>query len=840
MNILEDKHTELTLLKNQHESTLSYIKPIHLKNKSCFGTKYSKKCIGLMVTIVSMTSFLLITITSLLTLTLSKSFNCSLNKASNFEPSFANLNKNYIENFKNKKEINLKTCESHSCYESTKFMLEHLNRSIDPCFNFHEFSCGNWIKNSPNERDQFTITIDNSINHLSFILSEPYIKEKDSKIVKSFKKYYETCLNHTDIELNGDLQFLQLMNIEFDNWPLVPFNNYKNDLNTILNFKQAEFSKSKFGFEEHLAKLNIYKTPIIFRFDVDSLSGYVYLMRTLTPADFCKLQLFFAKLNEEKARNEFKVFMKNLRHYMIKALNKSVKYEEENLENFEEQIEDMISLGQRIYLINNSNFQCKPRSVSNYLTTIEKLHAKINENGETLFDLKKFVNYLNENSEFKLKNDTHVITSDFFIDYLKAVLKDFNSTRDRYPFLNLIYFESLRNILNLVNRFSSPHIHPIFPIKYYQLIFDFEHYSVIFTDFDTQKNFKKMFLYNSEFNCGHSVIESFFSIGSVEMFELQRFYLSRSKNFSLIKSFAYQMLNNLTQTALETIDEQKWIDNEIKLDIKTKFNEMIVKIAFSDLLDKKLNNLDLDLSLNFTLTDHFLINKFLITKKMFKNEYRYLEIDIKEVFSNSNVLFDIFEANMFYIEHFNAILIPAIVFLEPMFSLENPYYLSYATIGVFMAHELWHSIEHILHEYETTQKIYQNYSICLIDNYKKYIELKYGKTIDGSTTAEDQTADNFGILVALKTLLKIINNESMQNLNLLLPGLKYDQIQLFFMRYSQSFCRKTDKSLINFEREHSVHDYRVFQPSVTADFKKYFNCGNIQNKFSINECKLFD
>ena len=204
------------------------------------------------------------------------------------------------------------------------------------------------------------------------------------------------------------------------------------------------------------------------------------------------------------------------------------------------------------------------------------------------------------------------------------------------------------------------------------------------------------------------------------------------------------------------------------------------------------------------------------------------------------MIFDIFQANMFFLQQFNTMLVPATIFQEPVFSLENPYYLSYATIGVYAAHELWHLVEEALHTSDISSVIYSNYTNCLKENYKKYVLMKYGKEINGARSSPDQAADYFGILVAFRTLEKILEDKSMSHLNSLIPGLKYDQFQLFFMRYSQGYCRRLDSRRIQFENDHSIHDYRVFQPSITQKFRKHFACHDKQNEYSLKECKLFE
>ena len=110
----------------------------------------------------------------------------------------------------------------------------------------------------------------------------------------------------------------------------------------------------------------------------------------------------------------------------------------------------------------------------------------------------------------------------------------------------------------------------------------------------------------------------------------------------------------------------------------------------------------------------------------------------------------------------------------------------------------------------------------------------------GFSSVEEQIADYFGIVNSMKAYMKTIeNNENMEK-NLKLPRLdQYTQQQLFLIRHAESYCRVKDIENIQFHSYHPVHDYRVFQTSLTPEFEKEFKCKKT-NKFQIKTCKIFD
>lgn len=192
-----------------------------------------------------------------------------------------------------------------------------------------------------------------------------------------------------------------------------------------------------------------------------------------------------------------------------------------------------------------------------------------------------------------------------------------------------------------------------------------------------------------------------------------------------------------------------------------------------------------------------------------------------------------------YLKEHNTLLMPAGVLIEPIFDFNNPIYLNYATVGTYLSHELFHMIHEEIHlASEATQIAYHQKLNCLRNNYVKYVKTKHGFDIEGEESISEQIADTFGILVSYKSFMEeLISSQS----NQVLPGLKYTQEQLFFIRYAQSYCRKrTITGSVNFEQMHVSHDYRAMQVSLTQEFSDIFQCKNSLQSNDLDKCKVFD
>ena len=87
-----------------------------------------------------------------------------------------------------------------------------------------------------------------------------------------------------------------------------------------------------------------------------------------------------------------------------------------------------------------------------------------------------------------------------------------------------------------------------------------------------------------------------------------------------------------------------------------------------------------------------------------------------------------------------------------------------------------------------TQHKYTDFLICLHKNYVSYSKNKFGYEIDGTLSLSEQMADNFGFIASYIAYKQLKYNgkieERLIDEQKLLPGLKYNQEQIFFIRYS--------------------------------------------------------
>lgn len=113
----------------------------------------------------------------------------------------------------------------HSAYE----ILNYINESIDPCENFHQFTCGNLLNSTMLDNSKM-VAMDKIIEsdirrQIKDIVEEP-IEPTDPKYLVAVKMFYHSCMNESAIEFESMNRMKGILK-DIGGWPLLDGHNWK-------------------------------------------------------------------------------------------------------------------------------------------------------------------------------------------------------------------------------------------------------------------------------------------------------------------------------------------------------------------------------------------------------------------------------------------------------------------------------------------------------------------------------------------------------------------------------------------------------------------------------------
>lgn len=112
-------------------------------------------------------------------------------------------------------------CMTPNCIKSASQIIDFIDPSINPCDNFYEFVCGNFLKKPKlaNELTPLSTLEAVTLQQLNSLITDPI----NGTLPKSWqlqRKYYKLCMNTSAIEESGSETFLEMLKYLGD-WPLL-------------------------------------------------------------------------------------------------------------------------------------------------------------------------------------------------------------------------------------------------------------------------------------------------------------------------------------------------------------------------------------------------------------------------------------------------------------------------------------------------------------------------------------------------------------------------------------------------------------------------------------------
>eukprot|EP00106_Octopus_bimaculoides_P023912 XP_014791354.1 PREDICTED: membrane metallo-endopeptidase-like 1 [Octopus bimaculoides] len=115
-------------------------------------------------------------------------------------------------------------CLTPRCTVASARLIRSIDTSVNPCDNFFDYTCGQWVKRHaiPDDLssiDTFTVLRDEVENTLRELL-ENSVSSSDARAIRKAKLLYKSCMNETLIEERSLAEFETVLRGEFGDWPV--------------------------------------------------------------------------------------------------------------------------------------------------------------------------------------------------------------------------------------------------------------------------------------------------------------------------------------------------------------------------------------------------------------------------------------------------------------------------------------------------------------------------------------------------------------------------------------------------------------------------------------------
>ncbi|XP_063696900.1 neprilysin-2 isoform X1 [Culicoides brevitarsis] len=701
-----------------------------------------------------------------------------------FDKSFSDTDK-----VKNNSKHYENICLTSGCVHSASNMLNQMNTNTEPCDDFYDFACGNFVRETiiPDEKvsvNTFSIIGDKLQEQLRTLVTDP-ILENDPEPFKLAKKLYKACYNKSNIEKRGTEPLIKIHK-SLGGWPVI---------------EGDDWDESKWSWTKSVKDFRArgYSADYILDFSVGT--DLKNSSRRIIDIDQASIGIS--------------------REYLIKGWNNTIvqayySYSVDMAVLFgadrnraEKELKQSVEFEMSLANISLANEKRRNATALYNPMTLKEVQEKYN-----YVDWVQYINVLLEAIDIKVDDTEVIIVSvpSFFEGLGKLLKQTPKRTIANYVLWRITGFSSFFLTENLRKR-------------------QLQYSTVISGKQEQEPRWKE---------CVDIVTGSLpISVGALY---IRKHFKEESRQAAM------DMVNNIKAEFEKILQRVDWMDENTRKSGLEKVKAMATHIGYpveltqNDKLEEYYKSLAIDE--NEYLESVLKINIF-GTNKAFQKLRK--PVNKTEWISHARPAI----VNAFYSSIENSIQFPAGILQGQFFSADRPKYMNYGAIGFVIGHEITHGFDDQGRQFDkdgnlvdwwnkATKSAYLEKAKCIIEQYGNYTEPSVKMNLNGINTQGENIADNGGIKEAYLAYKEwMVHNGPEPKL----PGLNYTPEQMFWIAAAQTWCSvyrpETMKMRIT-TGVHSPGQFRVLGPmSNMEEFSKDFSCPLGSKMNPIHKCVVW-
>ncbi|OWA50602.1 Endothelin-converting enzyme 1 [Hypsibius exemplaris] len=685
-------------------------------------------------------------------------------------------------------------CSTDACTLAGQRMSAAINTSADPCEDFFEYACGNWIATHPiSDNATEASSIDNLRKNMKLVLQDVLGVDRAEMFPSEIKakSIYKQCQNQDEIEKLGAKPVLDFLTEQIGGWP-------------VLN---PNWNASNFDLFTALVKLRLYKSEAFFAVDVEqdllvSADNIIHIEET---ASFATRDVLESERGDSVTES-YLTLLTNVTGLIMREIG-----DQRDVTAVAGELTDLLDLGRFISLSGQTAVEKRDfsalknkttlganqaatftrsaffRNMTGYLRAVFEpvgLSHLINPQTPIVLRAASFFDRLDEKFlELERLNDTGKRRLANYIGWrviVSSILQLPKKYRDEWA-------EQLRRIQGQVTRRETP----------------------------------------TKERCATEVLSAMpWAVDAMYI----RDYVPKD-----LKTKASIMVADMKAAFRGLLGEATWMDNETSAAALQKLDSMLTFIAYPLILSDNISYVD-KLYENVTVGGAYFETRLELAKtSTFKNLKLLVTKNIRGDLTQDTP--DIMGTNAFYRPEHNIIIVLAGILQYPFFVAGNPEYINYGSNGFAISHEITHGFDDqgssfddvgLMRSWWTnaSKEAYNQKKKTIVDQYNAFA-LSSGH-VNGELTLGENIADNGGLKTAYRAYFDHFRKRQTEPELLLsiLPTATPEQ--LFFLSAAQVWCgkrRPAAERLSILTNVHSPYKFRVIGPmSNMPEFSRAFNC----------------